>query len=281
MTVLCKTFRKQAGFAWSRMRNGASIIMPLSEETLTETLLYEIAWAHKADPGFRVRVATKPEESLHGGDWELWLTQGGKGIKFRVQAKRLYPNGRYKSLFSYGKDAYGNAVDLHLQTKKLIASAKLDNSIPLYCFYNFDGGHISDWPRIQCPHKHRGASYWGCSVATASDILAANSNELKKLLPLMTPWHKMVCVKPSSRLPDAAVDILGTKIKDDNLSEFLKEISIPEYVHRILGFELAGEDSSYLDFETLRIDRGERDGISGVCVIDDRRKQKTHIRPNN
>jgi len=74
---------------------------------------------------------------------------------------------------------------------------------------------------------------------------------------------------------------LGTKIKDDNLSEFLKEISIPEYVHRILGFELAGEDSSYLDFETLRIDRGERDGISGVCVIDDRRKQKTHIRPNN
>src|SRR5258707_11960783 len=95
---LCETFRRQAGNVWKRMATARKLNIALSEETITELVMYEIALAHLADPRFRVVLATKPQESKHGADWTWWFTQGGTGVRFRVQAKRLFPSGTYESL---------------------------------------------------------------------------------------------------------------------------------------------------------------------------------------
>lgn len=102
----------------------------MSEETTTETLLYEIARRHQSGNYIAI-PATKIAESKHGGDWLWWFGDKASGIGFRVQAKRLFLTGRYDSLFK-------KTGDPHAQLKKLISRAKRDNYVPLYCFYNFN-----------------------------------------------------------------------------------------------------------------------------------------------
>jgi len=46
MPSLCESFRNEAGFVWNGMKKAAALGMPLSEETLTEYVLYKIALAH-------------------------------------------------------------------------------------------------------------------------------------------------------------------------------------------------------------------------------------------
>jgi len=46
--------------------------MSLSEEAITEWSLYNIALKHQS-ADILIDLATKPEESIHGGDWEWWI----------------------------------------------------------------------------------------------------------------------------------------------------------------------------------------------------------------
>src|SRR6266478_2615816 len=98
MSNLCATFRKEAGFVWNRMRKASHLGLALSEETITESILYSIALAHLGKD-IAIDLATKPAESKHGADWEWWFVKGNQGRCFRVQAKRLFPGGAYNSLF--------------------------------------------------------------------------------------------------------------------------------------------------------------------------------------
>jgi hypothetical protein len=106
MPDLCETFRWQAGQIWNRMAKAASVRIALSEETITETALYEMALARHGDSTIAITLATKPQEARHGGDWEWWLIAGSSGISFRVQAKRLFQNGRYQSLLKPAPHPY-------------------------------------------------------------------------------------------------------------------------------------------------------------------------------
>jgi hypothetical protein len=89
MPALCKTFRSQAGLVWNKMWKAQSLGVGLSEETLTEMVLYEIALAHGKSGEISIKLATKPQETKHGADWEWWFVKGGHAVSFRVQAKRL------------------------------------------------------------------------------------------------------------------------------------------------------------------------------------------------
>jgi|GEM_PF-2544861 len=201
---LCDTFRHQAGAVWNRMRKAADLKMPMSEETLTETVLFETARKHQSGD-FLVVPATKSEEAVHGADWLFWFVAGGKGISYRVQAKRLFPSGRYESLFKSGKDKGGQPIDPEQQLKKLIQKAKQDEHIPLYCFYNFrhsDGQF--NFTSSKCSHNYRPPSFWGCSIALAEDVRFAKSDALKALRPFMIPWHLLACTSDTVRLSDAA-----------------------------------------------------------------------------
>jgi hypothetical protein len=198
MPDLCETFRWQAGQVWNRMAKAASVRMALSEDTITETALYEMALARLGDNTIVITLATKPQEHRHGGDWEWWLIAGSIGISFRVQAKRLFPNGRYQSLLKPAPHRYQ-------QLDTLRAAARRDGHAPLYSFFNFDHSTatFNRWDG-HCRHSYHMPSFWGCTLAAPSGVRAAGSDRLHDLLPYMRPWHKLVCDLVSVRLPDAA-----------------------------------------------------------------------------
>lgn len=96
---LCQTMRTEAGRVWRQMDDARDLGMSMGEETITETALYQVARHHQSG-AIEVSLATKPQEYKHGADWEWWFTAKGSSFGFRVQAKRLFPSGRYESVSS-------------------------------------------------------------------------------------------------------------------------------------------------------------------------------------
>jgi hypothetical protein len=201
MPSLCQSFRKEAGFVWNRMQKAPRVGMSLSEETLTEFALLNIALAH-ARTKISIHLATKHEEAKHGGDWEWWLIHKGQGIGFRVQAKRLFPSGRYESFFDKKKGS--KPYD---QLDKLVAAAQKEKPVPLvplYCFYNFPVRKHPFSARTNTCGHFRGPSFWGCSIAFPEKLRAEKSDQVTKLKPIMSPWHELFCESDEVDLVSAA-----------------------------------------------------------------------------
>jgi hypothetical protein len=182
MPDLCETFRWEAGQVWNRMAKASRVRMALGEETITETALYEIALEHANDDRIVITPFTKPIEFRNGADWEWWLIKGRIGLGFRVQAKRLFPNGRYQSLLKAPPHEYR-------QLDKLCDAGRDDRCIPLYCFYNFDHP-VAGFDRYEglCRHSYRMPSFWGCTLASPYAVRAIGSDRLDALRSYMLPW---------------------------------------------------------------------------------------------
>ncbi|MFN4153499.1 MAG: hypothetical protein ACK4HF_02500 [Paracoccaceae bacterium] len=73
---------------------------------------------------------------------------------------------------------------------KLIAQAR--TSIPIYVFFNHPHGVNSKLLNGGGEKPYRGQSFWGCAVASAYAVKAANSNSLMKLRKCMKPLHRML-----------------------------------------------------------------------------------------
>jgi hypothetical protein len=206
MSKLCSSFRREAGAVWNRMQTAAKLGISLSEETVTELTINNLAVEHK-QKNFRVDLATKHAESKHGADWEWWFTKGNQGICFRVQAKRLYPNGTYNSLI------YPKSKGIpYKQLDKLVQAASADGHEALYCFYNFPHAHITQTNTNPCHHDYRRPSFWGCTLAFPHEVKAKGSNSIVALQPIMFPWHVLVCGTSAARsLPDSANDFVGRR----------------------------------------------------------------------
>lgn len=224
MLQLCETFRKEAGIVWNRMRAASKLGISLSEETITECALYGIAAAHQGK-SIVVDLATKPAENKHGADWEWWLVRKNQGLCFRVQAKRLYPDGKYRALKKAGQQPYK-------QLDKLISNAQRAGAVPLFCFYNFQHHHASFSGPNYCSHDYRAPSYWGCSLAFPDKIKNVGSDALTSLKPLMRPWHELVCRSANSGLPAAA----ATFVSDQNGGPAPTLRSLPDRVQRLIEF---------------------------------------------
>lgn len=169
------------------MASAAAKGLWLSEETLTETVQFNIARTHQHGD-LVIDLATKPAEFKHGADWEWWFVRGNQTYGIRVQAKRLFPGPRrYPNLLKDGPNPYS-------QLDKLISVAAKDDMLPLYCFYNF--GHVpSDFVHQAnpCRHSYRKPSFWGCTLAKPRDVRNAASDRLDRLAGYMQPWHAIVC----------------------------------------------------------------------------------------
>ena len=210
MPTLCQTFRKEAGVVWNRMRTAARLGLALSEETLTECALYNIAVAHQGKD-IVIDLATKPAEKKHGADWEWWLVRGTKGLGFRVQAKRLFADGRFRSLTISGANSYQ-------QLDKLISASATEGFEPLYCFFNFSHPHGQfNGPNL-CKRAYRAPSFWGCALACPNQVKNAQSIRLNKLKPLIHPWHMLVCEFAKINLLDAATAFLRKTVQRDHVS---------------------------------------------------------------
>jgi uncharacterized protein DUF6615 len=235
MPDLCETFRKEAGVVWNRMKNAARLGISLSEETITECALYGIAAAHQ-HKGIIIDLATKPAESKHGADWEWWLVRNGKGIPFRVQAKRLYPDGKYRALKKPGKDPYQ-------QLDKLVSNSHQVGAYPLYCFYNFQHPKFVVTSASPCKHTYHAPSYWGCALAFPEKVKSTGSDELRTLKPPLYPWHLLVCGTAKTYLPSAAARFIS-ETRGDGEPELRK---IPDRVARLIEFGDNNRESTSRD----------------------------------
>lgn len=280
MTDLCETFRRQAGAVWNRMEKAATLGMPLNEETITEITSFEIAYAHQASPDYAVRIATKPEEVLHGADWEWWLVKDGVGVGYRVQAKRLFVNGQYQSLFKSPPDRLS-------QAKMLVRKADLDGMVPLYCFYNPPRPATSFYlPTRDCLHSYRGSSRWGCALMDANHLLAWPSNKFKDLCQFSRPWHELVCVGNSGdTLPAAGArfaNYLRSHPGPDGRRLDLAPVEprrIPPHVAQMLDSEMrAREQPGVLTDLEEQVAHGAGtkwipEGLAGIVVFEDIRNE--------
>jgi hypothetical protein len=267
MDDLCETFRSQSGRVWNRMAKAPTVGMSLSEETLTETALYEIALAHQGAGEIEITIATKTAEARHGADWEWWLVKGNICLSFRVQAKRLFPNRRYQSLLKASPNQY-------VQLDKLIAVSQQERHIPLYCFFNFPSNlSYSDNWRGHCRHSYRGPSFWGCSLASPEDVKAVRSDSFNHLRPVMYPWHKLVCDQRRNRgnLVETARDFIsgirrGTPITTRPISDA---------VGRLIQTKRRRDEQHFIDYaffgDEFEQSLGHLDDLAGLLVIEDLR----------
>ena len=288
MPDLCETFRRQAGSVWSRMFKAPSLGMALSEETITETALYEIALVHQNLGDIDITIATKPAEKRHGADWEWWFIKGGRSVSFRVQAKRLFLDGTYRSLFKAPPNPYD-------QLDRLIHVANREGHIPLYCFFNFDQGvnYFDNW-KGQCPHSYKGPSFWGCTLANPQEVRSKGSNKFVDLRPIMDPWHKLVCEHFYNRnsLPEAAIDFVKEAEGRGRRTAQIPQLrEIPVSVRRLLEIKatrraVVDDDiNDYVDFtyyeesdrepptdgEDAPEKEPQEDAPTGLIVFEDRR----------
>ena len=252
------------------MRKAASLGISLSEETITEITLYNIAMAHQNPGQIAISIATKPQEKLHGADWEWWLVKKKKNICYRVQAKRLFPNGQYSSLY---KTPNSNK---YAQLDTLVAAAKASKAVPMYCFYNFDQSSFSIGAPSSCLHSYRGPSYWGCSLAAAPSVRNTGSNDPAVLKAIMRPWHLFACSHDGEDLVDSGARFASERLQtglDNPALNIAQSRSIPAYVERLLETrrpEHKADSGSYVDVQYWN-ETDEKDDLAGIAVFDDTR----------
>lgn len=229
--------RTLAGWTWNRQNEALKLGLTLQEETLTEMLLSRMARDH-GKHGLKVTMFNKAEEALNGADWE-WIVKTGRcELGLRVQAKRLYHQG--KSI------DYGGLNPNSKQAANLIARA--GTSIPIYVFFNHAHGNNSRLLQGGGEAPYRGRSYWGCSIACAKRVQSSGSNKLSALKPLMRPWHRLI----SSSGKCEAFSVLGISPPE---IETAMPISRREVVERIRDRDFMLE---YLQHEDL----------AGVAILD-------------
>lgn len=200
---LCHSLCNQAEWTARTLSKAYRLKMTYNEETITENVLLALADRHFGSD-LVIRAYTKREENTStGADWSFWFADGNNlGIELRIQAKRLFASGKYESL-----DGNGTQIQT-LHDKK-------GNAIPLYVFYN--NSDFNNYPNFRknwnlylqkkglvnwrYPLPFPFSDLWGCTYAPLTSIPKKNKPTYFDI-PVMLPWHTLVCDCFCSQLPD-------------------------------------------------------------------------------
>jgi hypothetical protein len=191
----CDLFRKEASKVWTDMSDTRKLRIPRNETTTTEELLLRFA-RNQHRTGLYVEADTNERNT--GGDWLFWFGKKGKGgLPVRVQAKRIYPSGRYEQLFHPYSGPSKQGYTWQNQCEALLGFHKIDGAIPLYVFYNSDRlfagisahQHLTWRKKFSLPLQ-----FWGISMTSPLAVKNANwgVNNSPGDFP-MVPWHCLVC----------------------------------------------------------------------------------------
>ena len=210
MVNLCKAFRAEAGTVFKRLTQSETTGISFSEETVTELASADLAM--QIHPySVITRLATKAQESGHGGDWEWIFRKGRRCVRVRVQAKKL-KRARFDGLAHVNRKTGLRQMDV------LINRAKIDNVVPLYCFYSAARTDFKAQKNL-CHHRYLGRSYWGCGLARAEHIKRLGKDDLRSILPLTRPWHELVCGDARIDLPTRVQAVLGGQRESSALAD--------------------------------------------------------------
>ncbi len=165
-------FTNQSKDIWDRLgyvrdsfeSHGVSGSVRFGEETITDLVLMDLYIQGYTLVHFK--QTSKPDESMRGTDFELWLGSNQLGwFRFAIQAKKLdLRTDRYSSLTQGNSN--GQQIDL------LERFAKLNCAAPLYSLYN----HTDDANKSQHWHCCTGRpdlKELGCTVTPSSNIRTA------------------------------------------------------------------------------------------------------------
>lgn len=158
---------------WINLHNAAKYNISFGEETITDFILLELAKQNYYQ--IKIIQTKKPSEALQGTDWEWFVGSGKFGwIRFSIQAKKHYINSDHYQI----KYLVGDVPNRKYQYDILRAYAISNNSVPLYCFYNY-------FPNLdQKTHWHCGESFdaelLGWSFTTLFNIEKISSTYTKK-----------------------------------------------------------------------------------------------------
>lgn len=116
---------------WVRLKLAQRFDTRLGEETLTDLLVLDIV-SQMPSRSLMVFPTSKIKEATQGTDLVVCVHRGGaKADVYAIQAKKLYPSGRYGAL----KARSGKSPRLQIDTLEGYAMAI--NAIPLYLLYNY------------------------------------------------------------------------------------------------------------------------------------------------
>ena len=141
---------------WNRLKQSREFDVRLGEETLTDILTLDftrLSGGHKV----KIRQTEKHEEAQNGADLEIFVNiGGGSAFRYAVQAKKLYPEGKYR----YLKAKAGKSGPFQLDV--LEAAAKANGILPYYLLYNYVDRVNTDqhWHCCQSPDENQ----FGCTL---------------------------------------------------------------------------------------------------------------------
>ena len=168
---------------------------PFSEETITETVLLDLAQSF----GGSVKIVpfNKSQEGKIGADWEwcFYDLDGSEFVRFLMQAKVLDNQD-----FAYSHiDRFIGNTNVR-QIDRLLATAQ-QRSIPaLYAFYN----HVSDASRVPVTTCacFGCLECWGATVAAAEAVKQnLPDKSFDQLRDVSTPWACLLCAKLPTNPP--------------------------------------------------------------------------------
>ena len=193
-----------ASDTWRRLGQADSLGARLGEETLTDLLVLDML-PHRSMNAFSIHHPAKPQESLIGADLLICIRYpNGLGRRLALQAKKLYPTGRYDALDH--KDTSGTR-----QIDKLERFARSWGAVPAYLLYN----HVDPLPfHTQCWHCCRDpvAEQLGCTLVPSWRIRQATKNRGGRTFPSIhvhessRPWRCIFdCDKPIEQVDELAL----------------------------------------------------------------------------
>ena len=193
-----------ASDTWRRLGQADLLGARLGEETLTDLLVLDML-PHRRTNAFSIRHLTKQEESSFGADLLLCIRYPcGSARRLALQAKKLYPTGRYGALAH--KDASGtHQIDL------LDQFARSWGAVPAYLLYN----HVDPLPSPKsywhCCRAHD-AEQLGCTLVPSWSIRQAMSSRGGRTFPAIharvpnRPWRCVFdCEKPMQQVDELAL----------------------------------------------------------------------------
>ena len=152
---------------WWMLKHSREWEVRLGEETLTDLLV--LRFMRFKPSHYKLFQTSKEEESRIGADLEIRLYAGeDQAAVFAVQAKKLYPSGRYDALNARVKSSGFSQIETLEKYSKNVGA------LPLYLLYNYVDQHDmqSYWHCCQCLDERQ----LGCTLVPSWIIRQAISN---------------------------------------------------------------------------------------------------------
>jgi hypothetical protein len=277
-SVTRKALIQQAHWIYGRRQTAKAFGFPFSEETVTETILLNLASGFARR--FHIIPFNKAQEGKIGADWEwcIYDDVNHRYLQFLVQAKVL---DNHDKEYAHIDRHIGNTTVR--QIDRLAQTSHRRNVPAIYAFYN----HLDDPARIptsQCACSACQAC-WGASVAPLSGVKAALPDKsFDTLSKISFPWKCLLCSASGGASPQpdiisgaaAALNRLQREARDAfdrGADDWPNPIwaeprgEPPEYLRALLGLARDRIAGLY-DDEMLDFIGAQNLGVDGIVLID-------------